>query len=75
MHAHTHTHAHTRINPPTTVAIQIYAVRWVGVPNHDEVNAPFSRVPLAMNGRWVLHSNKQLCMLRDIRDSLGVFRV
>ena len=28
-------------------------------PNHDKVNAPFLPVPLAMNGRSVLHSNKE----------------
>ena len=28
-------------------------------PNHVKVNAPFLPVPLAMNGRSVLHSNKE----------------
>ena len=46
MHARTHTrtHAHTRsrTHQPTTIVILVVAVRWVGAPNHDEVNAPFS---------------------------------
>ena len=66
---HTHTHTHT------TVAVQVVAVtvRWVGAPNHDEVNAPFSPVPLAMNDWSELHSNKQSRMRRGIRDSFGCF--
>ena len=36
-HAHTHTHSRTCSHQPTTIA-----VRWVGAPTHDEVNAPFS---------------------------------
>ena len=42
-------------------------------PNHDKVNASFSPVPLAMNGRSLLHSNKQSRMRRGIRDSFGCF--
>ena len=42
-------------------------------PNHDEVNAPFSPVPVAMNGRSVLNSNKQSRVRRGIRDSFGCF--
>ena len=42
-------------------------------PNHDKVNAPFLHVPLAMNGRSVLYSNKQSHMRRSIRDMLGCF--
>ena len=48
MHAHAHTHSRTRTHQPTTVAILVVAVRWVGALNHDEVNAPFSP---ALNGR------------------------
>ena len=75
MHAHTHehTHAHTRTHSPTTIAVQVVAARWVGAPNHDKLNAPFSPVPLAMYGRSVLHSNKQSCMRCDIRDTFGCF--
>ena len=74
-HTHTHTHTHSRIrtHPPTTITVQVVAARWVCSPNHDEVNAPFSHVPLAMNGRSVLHSNKQSRMRRGIRDSFGCF--
>ena len=70
-HAHTRAHAHTH----TTVAVQVVAVtvQWVGAPKHDEVNAFFSVVPLAMNGRSALHSNKQARMRRGIRDSFGCF--
>ena len=42
-------------------------------PNHDEVNAPFSPIPLALNGHSVLHSNKQSRMRCGIRDSFGCF--
>ena len=70
---HARTYTHTRTHPPTTVAVQVDTVRWVGAPNHDEVNAPFSPVPLAMNGRSVLHSNKQSRMRHGIRDSFGCF--
>ena len=76
-HTHTHTrartrpHSRTRTHPPTTVAIQVVAVRWVGAPNHGEVNGPFSPAPLAMNDESVLHSNKQSCMRRGIRESFG----
>ena len=68
---HAHTRAHTRTHQPTTIADQIVAVRWVGASNHDEINAPFSPVPLAMNGRSLLHSNKQSRMRRGFRDSFG----
>ena len=40
---HTCTHSCTHRRPPTTVDIQVVAVRWVGVANHDKVNAPFRR--------------------------------
>ena len=35
-----HTHAHTRA--PTRRRSSCVAVRWVGAPNHDKVNGPFS---------------------------------
>ena len=59
-HAHTHTriHSRTHTHQSTTIAIQVVAARGVGAPNHDEVDAPFSPVPLAMNGCSVLHYNK-----------------
>ena len=68
-----HTLAHTY--PPTTIAVLVVVVLWVDASNHDEVNAPFSPVPLAMNGRSLLHSNKQSRMRRGICDSFCVFRV
>ena len=45
-HARTHTHAHTRAHAhtTTTIAVQVAAVRWVGEPNHDEVNSPFIQI-------------------------------
>ena len=43
------------------------------MPNHEQVNAPFSTVPLAINGRLLLHSNKQSRMVRGIRDSFLCF--
>ena len=59
----------------THARMQVVAVtvRWVGAPNHDEVNAPFSPVPLAMNDWSELHSNKQSRMRCGIRDSFGCF--
>ena len=49
-HAHTHARAHThsRTQQPTTIAILAVAVRWVGAPNHDKVNASYSP---SLNGR------------------------
>ena len=61
---------HARLHPPT--AVQVVAVRWVGV-RPTMMNAPFLTVPLAMNGRSVLHSNKQSRMRRDILDSFWCF--
>ena len=74
-HTRTHmrTHSRTRTHPPTIIAVQVVAARWVGAPIHDEVNAPFSPVPLAMNGRSVLHSNKQSRMRSGIRGSFWCF--
>ena len=69
----THARTHARTHTPTAIAVQVVAARWVGVPNHDEVIAPVSPVPLTMNGRSVLHSNKQSGMRRGIRDSYGCF--
>ena len=40
---------------------------------HDEVNAPCSPIPLAMNDLSVHNSNKQSRMRRGIRDSFGCF--
>ena len=61
-HARTHGRTHTHSRPPTTVAVQVVAVRWVCAPNHEEVNAPFSLVPLAMNGRSVFHLYYNVCL-------------
>ena len=73
-HTHTYTHAHTPTRPPTAGTVQVVAVRWVGVrPSMTKLTPPFSPFPLAMNGRSVLHSNKQSCVRRDIRDSFGCF--
>ena len=71
---HARTHLRTGKHPPT-VAVQVVAVRWMGgcAPNHDEVDAPFSPIPLANNGGSVLHSNKQTGMRCGIRDSFGCF--
>ena len=52
IHACTHTRTYLRTHPP--IAVQVVAVRWLGV-----------------NGRSVLHSNKQSRMRRGIRDSFG----
>ena len=64
----TKTHTHRRRYPDCRCSIG-----WCA-PNHDEVNTPFSPIPLAMNDRSVLHSNKH------VGDAvfgivLGVFRV
>ena len=78
-HAHTHTrthaHTHTLARTPTHRRRRPGCRCSMGrcAPNHDEVNAPFSPVPLAMNGRSVFHSNKQSRMRRGIRDSSGCF--
>ena len=73
-HAHTHTHAHTS-HTPTHRRRRPGCRCSMGrsAPNHDEVNASFSPVPLAMNGRSVLHSNKQSRMRRGIRDRFWCF--
>ena len=68
-HTHTRTHAHT--HPPTSR----FRLSLFDGPNHNEVNAPFSPVPLAMNDRSLLHSNKQSRMRLGIRDIFGCFRV
>ena len=80
-YAHTHTHVHTRAHahahahPPTHCRHRPGCHCSMGrcAPIHDEVNTPLSPLPLAMNGRSVLHSNKQSCVRRDIRDSFGCF--
>ena len=73
-HTYTHAHTHTPTRPPTAGTVQVVAVRWVGVrPSMTKLTPPFSPLPLAMNGRSVLHSNKQSCVRRDIRDSFGCF--
>ena len=59
-HEHTCAHTHTRRHPGCRCSVGRCA------PNHDEVNAPFSPVPLAMNDRSVLHSNKQSRMRRAV---------
>ena len=59
---HARMHAHTLTHTPTHRRCRCSMGRCA--PNHDEVNAPFSPVPLAMNGRSVLHSNKQSRMRR-----------
>ena len=48
MHALARTHTHSRSHQPTTIAVLVVVVRWVGAPNHDEVNAHFSP---PLNGR------------------------
>ena len=79
-HAHTHTHArthistHSRTGTPTAVTVQVVAVRWVAVrPTLTKLTRPFSPVPLATNGRSVLHSNKHSRVRRVIRDSFRCF--
>ena len=74
-HTHTSTHKHTLMHTHTHTHRRPGCRCSLGrcVPNHDEVNAPFSPIPLAMNGRSVLHSNKQSRMRRGIRDSFGCF--
>ena len=76
-HTHTHTHVHTRAHahPPTQRRHRPGCRCSMGrcAPIHDEVNTPLSPLPLAINGRSVLHSNKQSCVRRDIRDSFGCF--
>ena len=42
-------------------------------PIHDGVNVPFVPVPMAINGRSLLHSNKQSCGRLGVRDSFGCF--
>ena len=47
----THTHTHTLAqspHQPTMTAFLVIALRWVGAPNHVEVNDPFSP---SLNGR------------------------
>ena len=70
-HAHTHTRTHAHTHPPPSR----FRLSLFDGPNHDEVNAPFSPVPLAMNDRSLLHSNKQSRMRLGIRDIFGCFRV
>ena len=69
------THARTHLRTPARRRPGYRCSMGRCAPNHDEVNAPFSPVSLAMNGRSVLHSNKQSRMRRGIRDSCGCFRV
>ena len=66
-HVHTRTPTHHRRRPGCRCSMGRCA------PNHDEVNAPYSSVPLAMNGRSVLHSNKQSHWRLGIHDSFGCF--
>ena len=68
---HTHTLAHTPTHLRRRPGCRC-SMGWCA-PNHDEDNAPLSPVPLATNGRSVLHSNKQSRMRRGIRDSFGCF--
>ena len=85
MHAHTHarmhartytpTHWHAPSHPPTTIAVQVVTVRWVGAPNHDEVNAPFR--PFRwwwMAGHCFVQINSRVCVA-VFAIVLGVFRV
>ena len=75
MHTHTHTRAHAHTHPPTHRHHRPGCRCSMGrcAPNHGEVNAPFSPVRLATNGRSVFHSNKQSRVQRGIRDSFGCF--
>ena len=74
MHAHAHTCAHTHTPahpPPSPFRLSLFdgpvgAQPW-------RIIAPLSHVPLAMNGRSVLHSSKQWRMQRGIRDSFWCF--
>ena len=79
-HTHTRTHARTRAyahtQPPTHRRRRSGCRCSMGTaPNNDEVNAPLSLVPLAMNGRSLFYSNKHSRMRLGIRIVLGVFRV
>ena len=77
-HVHIRTHSRPRTHPPTHRRRRRLGCRCSmgrSAPNHDEVNAPFTPVPLAMDGQSVLHSNKQSRMRRGIRDSFECFRV
>ena len=59
-HACSHTHSRTRTYHPTTIAILVVAVRWVGAPNHDEVNPPlFHRHWMA--GSCSIQTNSSVC--------------
>ena len=72
MQAHTCTHAFVHTDSPTHHNHRS-GCRCSMRSTMNEVNAPFSPVPLAMNGHSVLHSNKQSHMRRSIRDSFGYF--
>ena len=50
-----HVRIHTRAHPPPSP----FRLSLFDAPNHGRVNALFSPVPLAINGRSLLHSNKQ----------------
>ena len=67
---HTHTRSHTHPPPPPS---RLSLFDGSVCADDDEVNAHFSSVPLAMNGRSVLNSNKQSRVGRSIRDSFGCF--
>ena len=60
------THPRTPTPPPFRLSCSMG-------PNHDGVNAPFSPVLLANNGRSLLHSNKQSRGRLGIRNSFGCF--
>ena len=60
------THPRTPTPPPFRLSCSMG-------PNHDRVYATFSPVPLANNGRSLLHSNKQSRERLSIRDSCGCF--
>ena len=69
-HARTHSHTHACIHRHRPCCR--CSMGWCA-PNRDEVNTPFSPVPLAMNGRSVLHLNKQSRVRCGICDSFGCF--
>ena len=74
-HTHTHTRTHEYAYPPTHRRHRPGCRCSIGrcEPIHDEVKAPLFAFSLAVNGRSVLHSNKQSCVRRDIRDSFWCF--
>ena len=77
-HARTHacTRTHLRTHPPTAVAVQVVAVRWVGVrPTMTKLMSPFHLFRWRwMAGRCFIQINSGVC---DAVSAivLGVFRV